>query len=121
MPTDDERREVARKLRKKHGQRSCDFVGQCMGLQLETMATDIMDCIPKGETLLVLADLIDPDSIPDNPDKTERPLSEPEIDRDALLALADDLDYAGANVENVACIDQTFHDAALRTRKAVGA
>lgn len=41
-------------------------------------------------------------------------------DRDALLALADDLDHAGANVENVACIDQTFHDAARRIREALG-
>lgn len=43
------------------------------------------------------------------------------VDRDALLELADDLDYAGANVENVACIDQTFHDAARRIREAAGA
>lgn len=42
------------------------------------------------------------------------------VDRDALLALADDLDYAGANVENVAYIDQTFHDAARRIREACG-
>ena len=42
------------------------------------------------------------------------------VDRDALLELADDLDHAGANVENVAYIDQTFHDAAHRIREALG-
>ena len=42
------------------------------------------------------------------------------IDRDALLALADDLDYAGAAVENVAYIDQTFHESAHRIREACG-
>lgn len=45
---------------------------------------------------------------------------EPSCDRDALLALADELDYAGAAVENVAYIDQTFHESARRIRKALG-
>lgn len=44
----------------------------------------------------------------------------PSCDRDALLALADDLDYAGAAVENVAYIDKTFHESARRIRKALG-
>lgn len=39
-----------------------------------------------------LANLIDPDVIPDNTDELERKLSEPEIDRDALLALAEEID-----------------------------
>lgn len=43
----------------------------------------------------------------------------PSCDRDALLALADDLDYAGAAVENVAYIDQTFHESARRIREAL--
>ena len=43
------------------------------------------------------------------------------VDRDALLELADDLDYAGANVENVAYIDQAFHESARRIREACGA
>lgn len=77
MPTNDERREAARKLRERYGERSIDFVGQGMMGQLETLVQDIRDCIPKGRTLLVLADLIDPDIIPDNPDETGRPLSKP--------------------------------------------
>ena len=77
MPTNDERREAARKLRERYGERSIDFVGQGMMSQLETLVQDIRDCIPKGRTLLVLADLIDPDIIPDNPDETGRPLSNP--------------------------------------------
>lgn len=44
----------------------------------------------------------------------------PSYDRAALLALADDLDYAGSAVENVAYIDQTFHESARRIRKALG-
>ena len=67
-----------------------------------------------------LADLIDPDNIPDNADENAHGLSG-RCDRDALLALADDLDYAGAAVENVAYIDQTFHESARRIRKAVNA
>ena len=42
------------------------------------------------------------------------------VDRAALLALADDLDFAGAAVENVAYIDQTFHESARRIREACG-
>ena len=45
---------------------------------------------------------------------------QPMPDVDALLALADDLDYAGAAVENVAYIDQTFHESASRIREALG-
>ena len=44
----------------------------------------------------------------------------PSCDREALLELADDLDYAGAAVENVAYIDQTFHESARRIREALG-
>lgn len=97
MATDDERREVARRLRRKHGERSCDFVGQCMGLQLQTMTADIRDCIPEGETLLVLADLIDPDlsrNVPEFDSKAGEgaiAVKELTVDREALLALADEM------------------------------
>lgn len=43
-----------------------------------------------------------------------------ECDREALLELANDLAYAGENVDNVACIDQTFIESARRIRKAIG-
>lgn len=115
MPTNDERREAARKLRERYGERSIDFVGQGMMSQLETLVQDIRDCIPKGRTLLVLADLIDPD----NPDETGRPLSDPEIDRERLLALADEMESEG--LEGWASGPVNVGEFARRIREAVGA
>lgn len=99
MPTDDERREVARRLREKHAQRAFDFMGQCMGLQLESLAQDIIDCIqPERSTLLTLADLIDPDlskisTVFDNSAaESAVAVKGRTVDRDALLKLADELE-----------------------------
>ena len=65
------------------------------------------------DSVRYLADLIDPGQC------QVREAAEM-VDRDALLALADDLDYAGANIENVAYFDQTFYESARRIRKALG-
>lgn len=126
MPTDDERREVARRLRKKHGERSCDFVGQCMGMQLQTMTADIRDCIPEGETLLVLADLIDPDLSRNAQEFDSKAgegavaVKELTVDRDALLALADDIDKQTDGSMFDAWLEDG-HYIARRIREAVGA
>lgn len=85
MPTNDERREAARKLRDIGYLGNFDDVVKAIGFPNDM--TWRMD-----EFNARLADLIDPDTIPDNPDETGRPLSDPEIDRDALLALADEID-----------------------------
>lgn len=102
MPTDDERREVARGLRGD----PCDTpVPYRTGIRFGTGCHEAAnrfwdmceriksagDCDIAHSTRSVLADLIDPDTIPAKQDKTEHPLSEPEIDREALLALADEL------------------------------
>ena len=132
--TDDERREAARRLRERASyyesmERDVDFypVESAIGLK------------PAGETAYTiesvrsLADLIEPSEpkvkcvaeVKVDGERLEKLVHEAVVeytgvDRDALLALADDLDYAGANVENVAYIDQTFHDAARSIREACG-
>ena len=80
MPTNDERRDVARKLREAYAKMMSPglFEPQGMSIQAMNYLRDIERCVPDGDSLLlVLADLIDPDNIPDNPDETGRPLSEP--------------------------------------------
>jgi hypothetical protein len=61
MASSDERREVARKLREKHLERTYRFEGQCVEDQRVQFLRDLNDCLPDGESaFLVLADLIDP-------------------------------------------------------------
>mgnify|MGYP000980882623 CR=1 FL=1 len=60
MPTDEERRDVARKLREKHLERTHRFEGQCVEDQRVQFLRDLNDCLPDGESaFIVLADLID--------------------------------------------------------------
>lgn len=103
--TDDERRRVAERLR---GFAADDSVyatvdACCVLHSIGLYYSDIDRIQFSGIDVARLADLI-----------------EPSCDRDALLALADDLDYAGSAVENVAYIDQTFHESARRIREALG-
>lgn len=100
MISDEERREVAHRLREHSGAKlfTGDDVERLIGAEPSGFRPEDADT-----NYNLLADLI-----------------EPTCDRDAMLALADDLDYAGANVENVTYIDQTFHDAVRRMRKALG-
>lgn len=132
MTTDDERREVARKLTEAAECVSNDDDIVCVLndiLRGEEKRRGINeDCtVCRRATLVQLADLIGT-GIPVDPgeaglasvdgfirERTGKP-----VDRDALLELADDLDHAGANVENVAYIDQTLHDAARRIRETLG-
>ena len=83
MPTDKERREVAQRLRERAGKRVLN-----LGELLWCIGCDDGDDAAAWNRL---ADLIEPDIYPDNPDKTRQGLSEP-CDRDALLALADEMD-----------------------------
>ena len=119
MITYEERREVARRLR---GQ--AKKLGPNMDAhEFTRCVADVLDVdgnMTWYEMELRLADLIDPDNIPYNADGNAHGLSG-HCDRDALLALADDLDYAGANIENVAYFDQTFYESARRIRDAVDA
>lgn len=76
MATDDERREVARRLRgARYGWRSWErALYDALGVDTETAGLDMLDR---------LADLIDPDHVGD---------SNKMVDRDALLKLADEID-----------------------------
>ena len=63
-PTDEERREVAAKLRAKHRERTRPgvFVPQDAGMQVWDYLRDLEACLPDGESAFtVLADLIDPE------------------------------------------------------------
>ena len=87
MPTDEERREVARRLREMSGwggEVDCAEWGERVLNLLYRGGEDCTD----GEYYARLADLIDPDTIPAKQDKTEHPLSEPVVDRERLLAIA---------------------------------
>lgn len=115
MPTDTERREVARRLR---GNATQDMTWVIPWAVFNDAAEH-----GTREVMERLAGLIEPPRQCPCYDSGKHRCSihdVPTIDRDALIELADDLDYAGANVENVAYIDQTFHEAARRIREALG-
>lgn len=64
MPTNEERREVARKLREKQSERNRPdvFVPQSMGVMAEILYEDLISCVPnRGNIFLALADLIEPE------------------------------------------------------------
>ena len=112
MPTNDERREAARKLRDIGYLGNFDDVVKAIGFPNDM--TWRMD-----EFNARLADRIDPDIIPDKTYETGRPLSEPEIDRDALLALADEMESEG--LDGWASGPVNIGEFARRIREAVGA
>lgn len=64
MPTDEERKEVARKLREKyHERKSAGWIEvQDLGIQALNYLKDLESCLPDGDSAFtVLADLIDPE------------------------------------------------------------
>lgn len=96
MVTNDERRRVAAKLRS-----TAKWLGRNMDAhEFAHYGADAIDPDKEierwNDMMYRLADLIDPDIYPDNPDKTRQGLSEP-CDRDALLTLADEMDAEGLN------------------------
>ena len=118
MATDDERREVARRLREVEKHAIPDARISDNPMTVYFIAAAALYDLPYVRGLFSrLADLIEPDTTTDT---TKSPADTTKCDRDALLSLADDLDYAGAAVENVAYIDQTFHESACRIREALG-
>lgn len=92
MPTDEERREVARRLR--HA-RTAHEIGEAVGVNCHGGLCN--GCA--SEAAQLLADLIEPDESGQNQDtnpdtvQKESPAVQiaPECDRDALLALADEM------------------------------
>ena len=62
MATNEERREVAARLRKKHGERQGTFEPQGMEMQACNRLEDLLECLPKRRDMFLdLADLIEPD------------------------------------------------------------
>ena len=135
MVTDNERREVARRLREIELSKGGYIAWWKMAKALKLEQLDGWFGWEKfdPDSAKRLADLIEPGEqkvkyvaeVKVDGERLEQLVHDAaveltDIDRDALLALADDLDYAGAAVENVAYIDQTFHDAARRIREALG-
>ena len=106
MPTNDERREAARKLRDIGYLGNFDDVVKAIGFPNDM--TWRMD-----EFNARLADLIDPGE--DHPSNTEET-----VDRDALLALADDIDKQTDGSMFDAWLEDG-HYIARRIREAVGA
>ena len=119
MPTNDEKRRLAGNMR------VFDVVGDGRGRYWLNGTLFGMDVSARSEEglrdgMAHLASFIEPDSIPDKSDETGRPLSEPEIDRDALLALADDIDKQTDGSMFDAWLEDG-HYIARRIRDAVGA
>ena len=112
MPTNDERREAA-KLCRQAGSRGMPFSA---GVMLGILNVGF----PWSENCWsALADLIDPDIIPDKPGETGRPLSKQEVDRDWLLEIAGRLESEYPDSRDAAvCV---MDDAAKEIREALGA
>lgn len=62
MPTNEERRNVAARLREMHGERQGTFEPQSMSIQATNRLDDLLDCLPKRRDMFLdLADLIEPE------------------------------------------------------------
>ena len=130
MVSDDERREVARRLREVEGYAIPDRRFADHPITGEVIAAAVMYDLPDVKGLLGrLADLIEP-SIPADPgeaglasvDGFIRERTEKTVDRDALLALADEMDEVAQRrrsmgYEGFAIGDE---DRARRIREALG-
>ena len=89
MITNDERREIAANMRK-NADDNVIFIGTIVADEIGTRFFKDAKCWNR------LADLIEPDNIPDNADGNAHGLSG-SCDRDALLKLADEMDHVGYN------------------------
>lgn len=88
MPTDTERHEVAARLREL---RSGWSSGECYYTIIHALGLPDTSREDGGAALYaILADLIEPDIYPDNPDKTRQGLSEP-CDRDIPQKVAEEI------------------------------
>ena len=115
MATDDERREVAERLREL---RSGWSSGECYYTIIHALGLPDTSRDDGGHALYsLLADLIDPDCEEGRYSvaRTARP-----IDREALLALADDVDGAADDSGGFEPLAGMLRDIARRIREACG-
>ena len=127
MATDDERREVARKLREVNPYRNQSYT---VPYHRYTPAAEYLSELagalgysPKNDVSRLefqsrLADLIEPDATSEQTNHDESSLSASPIDRDALLALADEMDSAGE--DGLLVRDSDLMAWTYRIRKALG-
>lgn len=119
MPTDYERREVARRLREirpcKSGHVEWWGIAQALGLKEPAGWFGWEKFEP--ESVQRLADLIEPQTS-EQTNHDESSLSASPIDRDALLELADEMDRAYPDSRDVAV--EYIDDYARRIREACG-
>ena len=139
MPTDDERREVARRLRelrlKPWDDTACEIVS-CVGIVCCNSECHGSDETPECARALCdrLADLIDPGEpkvkcvaeVKVDGERLEELVHDAAVkltgvDRDALLALADEMDSVGDALSKGYCMTGgTAHRYARRIREALG-
>ena len=132
MATDDERREVARRLRKARVERYNSILN---GIHLGHIVGVCAQIVSPHEDQVRaaadrLADLIEPscDAAATNTDATAtRDVSQcrrSDVDRDALLALADELqfeqEFGNTDYESVSKLCDQMDDCARRIRDALG-
>ena len=126
MPTDEERREVARRLREinvdsiGHGYELLEEVANCIGCEGVKYGTSY------GQFVVLLADLIDPQAS-EQTNQRESSLSASPIDRGALLELANELEekaqFARASTKHAviyAGYAREYESFARRIREACG-
>lgn len=87
MPTNDERRLLADNMRVfdvfDDGRGRCWLNGSLFEMDVSARSEEDL-----RNGMAHLASFIEPDNIPDSADETDSPLSDPEIDRERLLAIA---------------------------------
>ena len=125
--TDDERREVAERLRRmafEHGGVAANVLENRLGLESDERF--LYGSVFTSESVSRLADLIDPPAklydSPDSSNSEEDMGREPAVDREALLALTDEMhkmgkDYAKMGAFGFSC---NLRVMANRIRKACG-
>lgn len=119
MPNDEERREVAARLRilATHREVDKEFVEDALGLYMGE-CVDGYDPVSVNE----LADLIDPGTSNDRlEDRLISPIASPIVDREALMALADEIEVCGAGaMDDGDWCKQLLIEYADRIRRALG-
>ena len=133
MPTDDERRAVARRLREYVDLPDDWWADTYSGFYVEKCAFGDVERHRESELFARLADLIDPDCGTQEADSSPVPEHNADlskmVDRDALLALAEEIEYGAGSDDGehhdlpaimVAAVARKQMEYARRIREALG-